>query len=208
MNFSQKTYAGNVEILASKDFDAIPVTVAAPGEGTVVKAGTPLTAAGESTTGSNAVGILLYDVDTAMDPNGSAVVRGIIDSVKAQAHSGVSYNASNLKSALPGVILRGNIAAKSDVAELKTLTIGSLELTPAFDAKIHNYAAATTATQETVTVAVADDSNATAVIKNGTTTVTSGSNAALGDGPNTITVTVTAEDGATTTVYTAVVTKS
>lgn len=208
MKFGKTSYAGTVEILAANDFDAIPVTVAAPGEGTVVKAGTPLTASGESTTGSNAIGILLYDVDTAANPNGAAVVRGIIDSVKAQAHSGVSYNASNLKSALPGVVLRGDISAKSDVADLKSLTIGGVTLSPTFDAKIRSYAAATTATQSSVTVAVADDSNATAVIKNGTTTVTSGSNAAWSDGPNNLTVTVTAEDGATTNVYTVVVTKS
>lgn len=208
MNFSKTTYGGSVEILASKDFDAIPITVAVPGSGTVVKAGTPLTASGESTTGSNAVGILLYDVDTAKNPNAAAVVRGIIDSKKAQAHSGVEYNASNLKSALPGVVLRGDIGAANDLAELKSLAIGAKTLTPAFDPKVKHYAVATTGTQETVTVAVADNSNATAVIKNGTTTVTSGSNAALGEGANTITVTVTAEDGATTSVYTVVVTRS
>jgi hypothetical protein len=106
------TVAGTVEILASKDFHAIPIKVAAPsGEGvsdTVVKAGTPLTAAGASTTGSGAVGILLYDVDTATNPNGAVVVQGIIDSTKAQAHSGVTY-ASALYTALPGVVFRTNI---------------------------------------------------------------------------------------------------
>lgn len=106
------TVAGTVEILASKDFQAIPIKVATPsGEGvttTVVKAGTPLTSAGASTTGSGAVGILLYDVDTAINPNGAAVVQGIIDSTKAQAHSGVTY-ASALATALPGIVLRTNI---------------------------------------------------------------------------------------------------
>ena len=103
MNFSTKTIGGDVEILASKDYQAIPIKVATPGEGTVVKAGTPLTSAGIATTGENAVGILLYDVDTAMNPNGAAVVIGIINAIVAQEHSGVSYNASNLKAALPGV---------------------------------------------------------------------------------------------------------
>lgn len=208
MNFTKTTYGGTVEILASKEFNAIPVTVAMPGEGSVVKAGTPLTSAGESTTGSSAIGILLYDVDVAKNPNGAAVVQGIIDSVKAQAHSGVSYNAGNLKSALPGIVLRDDIGAKGDVAALKTLTIGALELTPAFDAKIHSYAAATTNTSDTITVAVADNSNATAVIKNGTTTVDSGSAAAWSAGPNAVKITVTAEDGATTEVYSVTVTKS
>lgn len=108
MQFATTTIAGGVEILASKDFQAIPIKVAVPGSGTVVKAGTPLTAAGASTTGSGAVGILLYDVDTAVNPNGAAVVHGIIDATKAQAHSGVTY-VSALYSALPGVVFRTNI---------------------------------------------------------------------------------------------------
>ena len=111
MVFDVTTVAGTVEILASKDFQAIPIKVATPsgeGAGTVVKAGTPLTAAGASTTGSGAVGILLYDVDTAANPNGAAVVQGIIDATKAQAHSGVTY-APGLYTALPGVVFRTNI---------------------------------------------------------------------------------------------------
>ena len=108
MKFSTTEIGGGVEILASKDFQAIPVKVAAPESGTVVKAGTPLTEAGESTTGSGAVGVLLYDVDTDANPNGAMVVQGIIDATKAQAHSGVTY-VSALYSALPGVIFRTNI---------------------------------------------------------------------------------------------------
>lgn len=112
MKFSESSIAGTVEILASKDYQAIPVTVATPGSGTVVKAGTPLNSSGESTTGSGAVGILLYDVDTAVNPNGAAVVQGIIDSTKAQAHSGVTY-VSALYSALPGIVFRTNIGYNS-----------------------------------------------------------------------------------------------
>lgn len=108
MKFATKTIAGGIEILASNDYQAIPVKVAAPESGTVVKAGTPLTNAGAATTGANAVGVLLYDVDTAANPNGAMVVQGIIDATKAQAHSGVTY-ASALYAALPGVIFRTNI---------------------------------------------------------------------------------------------------
>lgn len=108
MNYSKTTLNGDVEILASKDFQAIPVKVATPGSGTVVKAGTPLTDEGASTTGSGAIGVLLYDVDTAKNPNGAAVVQGIIDATKAQSHSGVTY-VSALYSALPGIIFRTNI---------------------------------------------------------------------------------------------------
>ena len=111
MKFSNTTVGGSVEILASNDYQAIPIKVATPGEGTVVKAGTPLTNAGASTTGSGAVGILLYDVDTAANPNGAMVVQGIIDATKAQAHSGVSY-VDALYSALPGIIFRTNIGVQ------------------------------------------------------------------------------------------------
>ena len=111
MNFAKTSYAGTVEILATDVFQAIPAKLATPGVGSVVKAGTPLTDAGVSTTGSGAIGILLYDVDTAKNPNGAAVVQGIIDATKAQAHSGVSY-VSALYEALPGVIFRTNIGAQ------------------------------------------------------------------------------------------------
>lgn len=118
MKMETKTVAGTVEILASKDFQAIPITVEAPvgTETTVVKAGTPLTNAGESTTGSGAVGILLYDVDTSANPNGAIVVQGIIDAVKAQAHSGVTY-VDALYAALPGIVFRTNIGVNGATGE-------------------------------------------------------------------------------------------
>lgn len=108
------TIAGSVEILASKDFQAIPVkvTVATDAESTVVKAGAPVDATGASTTGAGAVGVLLYDVDTAVNPNGAAVVQGIIDATKAQSHSGVTYTDA-LYSALPGIVFRTNIGVNS-----------------------------------------------------------------------------------------------
>lgn len=206
MKFSTTTIAGDVEILASKDFQAIPLKVADPsGTPGVVKAGTPLTSAGASTTGENAVGILLYDVDTRINPNGAVVVQGIIDSEKAQAHCGVSYNTSNLKSALPGVVLRDNIKALSGEAHLSSLTIGALTLVPTFDAGIYSYETSTANSSDTVTVA-ASDNGATAVIKHGNTTVTSGSAATwVASTTNTLTITVTAADGATERVYTVAV---
>lgn len=111
MNFAKTSYGGTVEILASKDFQGIPIKVATPETGTVVKAGTPLTAAGVATTGSGAIGILLYDVDTAKNPNAAVVVQGIIDAAKAQSHSGVTY-VSALYEALPGVVFRTNIGVQ------------------------------------------------------------------------------------------------
>ena len=113
MKFSTTTIAGDVEILAAKEFMAMPIKVATPGSGTVVKAGTPLTIDGASTTGSGAVGILLYDVDTAKNPNGAVVTHGYIDATKAQSHSGVSY-ASALYSALKSIVFRTNIGVNGE----------------------------------------------------------------------------------------------
>ena len=113
MNYTKTSYGGTVEILASKDFQAIPVKVAGS---SLVKAGTPLTADGESTTGSGAIGVLLYDVDPSKNPNGAAVVQGIIDATKAQAHCSVSY-ASALYEALPGIVFRTNIGVNGATGE-------------------------------------------------------------------------------------------
>ena len=109
MKFETTAIGGSVEILASKDFQAIPQALAVPGSGDgIVKAGTPITADGAATTGAGAIGVLLYDVDTNANPNGALVVQGIIDATKAQAHSGVTY-VSALYSALPGIVFRTNI---------------------------------------------------------------------------------------------------
>jgi len=116
MKYNKTSVGGGVEILASKDFQSIPVKVATPGEGTVVKAGTPLTDAGAATTGSGAIGILLYDVDTAENPNAAVVVQGIINKTVAESHSGVTY-VDALYSALPGIIFRGNIGAQGETGE-------------------------------------------------------------------------------------------
>ena len=117
MKYSVTSVGGGVEILASKDFQAIPVEVAVPGAGShIVKAGTPITDQGASTTGSGAIGVLLYDVDTDANPNGAAVVQGIINSTVAQAHSGVTY-VSALYSALPGIVFRTNIGATGATGE-------------------------------------------------------------------------------------------
>lgn len=210
MRFTQTTYAGNVEILASKDYQAIPIKVAAPESGTVVKAGSPLTAAGAITTSSNAKGILLYDVDTAANPNGALVVQGIIDSEKAQSHSGLTYD-SGLMTALNAagcsIVMRDDIRALRENAALSALSVGTLTLTPTFTATVYTYTASTTHDTDDVT-ATAADANAAIVIKNGSTTVTNGSAATWDADSNTVKVTVTAEDGKTTAEYTVTVAKT
>lgn len=107
MRFAKSVVGGTVEILAADDFVGIPIKLTESG---VVKAGTAITAAGaKTTTYTDAAGILLYDVDTAENPNGTIVVQGVIDKTKADAHAGVTLDAAALKVAVPGVILRENI---------------------------------------------------------------------------------------------------
>lgn len=114
MKMTSENAGGTVEILVGlTDMHTLtPITVAAPSEGSVVKAGTPLTEAGASTTGANAFGILLYDVNTDANPNGTVVQSGPIDAAKAQTYSGVTY-ADALYEALPAVQFRTNIGVNS-----------------------------------------------------------------------------------------------
>lgn len=111
MKFATTHVSGTVEILAADDFVGIPIKVTESG---VVKAGTPLTNAGAKTAdGTGAAGILLYDVDTEANPNGTIVVQGVINQKKAEANAEVSYNATALKTAVPGIVLRNNVGVNA-----------------------------------------------------------------------------------------------
>lgn len=115
MKVKSTTVGGTVEILAANDYTAIPFTVT---ETTAVKAGQPMTLAGKKATytaGSsgvagttNADGILLYDVDPAVNPNAALVVQGVIDGEKAASHSGATIDPDALKAAVPGIVVREN----------------------------------------------------------------------------------------------------
>lgn len=93
MKFKKTDVAGAVEILASNDFTAIPFTT------------TTAKKAGEKLTVDSRVGVVLYDVDPDENPNGSLLVAGVIDAVKAKAHSGTDLAASDLPDT---IILRTN----------------------------------------------------------------------------------------------------
>lgn len=114
MKFKTTEVGGTTEILAANDFDAIPFTVT---EAAAVKAGTPMTIRGKKAASASADGILLYDVDPAENPNAALVVRGIIDKRKAETHSGETYDAATLKTAVPGIVLRDNIGVTAVDAE-------------------------------------------------------------------------------------------
>lgn len=95
-------------------------------------------------------------------------------------------------------------SAESEAA-LSALTIGDLVLSPSFSSGELEYTAATTNASDKITAAPTN-ANATVVIKNGATTVASGSAASWSAGENTVTVTVT--NGNNTRTYTVIVTKS
>jgi len=112
MKFNNTDVGVTVEILASKDFQAIPATIT--GEA-VVKAGTPITEAGAAALdGTGAVGILLYDVDPAVNPNAAVVVSGIVDWAKCKKHAGATATAEAMKAVLPGITFRENIGVNTE----------------------------------------------------------------------------------------------
>lgn len=126
MEVKSTNMTGTVEILASKDFTAIPFTVT---ETTAVKAGQPMTLAGKKATytagtggaagTTTADGILLYDVDPAKNPNGALLIEGVIDGTKAASNSGVAVAQiiAAGKAAVPGVNVRENIGVNADDTE-------------------------------------------------------------------------------------------
>ena len=102
-------------------------------------------------------------------------------------------------------VMEGSAESTEYNAKLSSLVVGTLALTPPFTPRTTSYTAATTASTNPV-IAVAQDSTAGIVIKNGTTTVTNGNSASWSAGENTLTVTVT--KGTEEMVYTVTVTKS
>ena len=109
MQFEQTEYVGDVQILKRKPFDGISMTLdftlveskLANGK-KVVKAGTPIGAAGVVDNTSTVVGILLHDV-TEDRPQGTLLKKAYINKAVAESHSGVTYDAG-VKTALPMVV--------------------------------------------------------------------------------------------------------
>lgn len=115
MKLSVTSAGDTVEILVGlTDMHTLtPIKVAAPaGADKVVKAGTPLDEDGAAANTADAIGILLYDVDTDVNPNGTIVQSGPIDAGKAQTHSGLTY-ASAMIAALGNITFRTNIGVNA-----------------------------------------------------------------------------------------------
>lgn len=110
MRFETKTYGADVRIVKRPPFEGIPITldftsvtdVDTDTGRKVVKAGSPISAAGVVANTSSAIGILLFDVLESR-PQGTILKKGYIDEAVAKAHSGVTID-SAVKAALPMIV--------------------------------------------------------------------------------------------------------
>ena len=116
MKFTTNSSGEQFTILAADHYIAIPINIT---ETTLVKAGTPIkgggTIAKDSSTGAakvaDAIGVLLYDVDPAVNPNGALLIHGVVDGTKAQSHSGFAL--TGITDYVPGITLRTNLGTNT-----------------------------------------------------------------------------------------------
>ena len=101
-------------------------------------------------------------------------------------------------------------APTSDDASLAELGLSGIELSPAFSGGVYAYSASVAADvdETTVTAAASDDKATVSIAPADADDMTDEHEVALSEGVNTITVTVTAEDGQTTQDYVVTVTRA
>ena len=108
MQYENTSFAGDVQILKRLPYEGIPMTldftsVTDTFNGKkIVKAGTPIGAAGVVDNTATVAGILFHDV-TEDRPQGTLLKKAYLNTSVAQTHSGVTY-ASAVKSALPQIV--------------------------------------------------------------------------------------------------------
>ena len=108
MQFENISFAGDVQILKRLPYEGIPMTldfssVTATFNGKkIVKAGTPIGAAGVVDNTATVVGILFHDV-TEDRPQATLLKKAYLDTSTAQTHSGITYAAA-VKTALPQIV--------------------------------------------------------------------------------------------------------
>lgn len=109
MQYESTSFAGDVQILKRLPYESIPMTLdfssvtdTTQSGKKVVKAGTPIGAAGVLDNTATVVGILFHDV-TEDRPQGTLLKKAYLNTSVAQTHSGVTY-ASAVKSALPQIV--------------------------------------------------------------------------------------------------------
>ena len=112
----------------------------------------------------------------------------------------VVLDINNLTETMPTIVTQNY-----NETRLASLSIGSLELEPAFDKNILFYTATTSNASNTIT-ATAKDTEAMVTIKNGNSTVTSGQSATWSEGLNTVKITVS--NNGSDKVYTIAVDKT
>lgn len=110
MKYAEVSASSGVEILYNSEYVGKALTLDSTAfTSGICKAGTPMAADGkkavtssESTPTSTAIGILLEDVYEER-PHGTIVIGGYINTAKAQAHSGVTVDAT-AKAAMKNVV--------------------------------------------------------------------------------------------------------
>lgn len=113
---------------------------------------------------------------------------------------------SGLKPATWKVTLEEENALSAN-ADLSSLSLGNLSLSPEFDSATTTYTANTTNATNTIT-AVPADAGAQISVKVGDKEIDNGSSASWEAGTNTVSIVLTAPDGKTTKTYTVTVTKA
>lgn len=157
--------------------------------------------------GSSTEGNIEYsDHYQFLEDNRVYLVKGFGNGYPMDNNAFLRLDISGLQPLQTKVVVVDERTPSSD-ATLASLTLGALTLTPAFDAETDTYAAATTNASNTIK-AVPADASATMVIELNDVEVANGSALTWETGKNTVTITVTAEDGTTTETYTITVTKS
>ena len=178
--------AGTHEYGVSVDSDVESVTVAA--------------AAAQS-----AAETLISPADADPDTDGHQVALGVGENTIIVVVR--SADASALESY---VVTVTRAAPASDDASLAELGLSGIELSPAFSGDVYAYSASVTTDvdETTVTAEASDDKATVSIAPADADDTTDGHQVKLSEGANTITVTVTAEDGQTTQEYVVTVTRA
>ena len=185
VTLDQPFAAGTTDYTASVGADVSYVTVAATGASGASVTITPNDA--DTGTGGHQVALV------AGEPGGEATMTAIAVIVRATDGTLNSYTVTVSREAPP-----------SDDASLSALSISDATLSPTFDSVTTDYEAtvAYTVSQVTVTATGADDGADAAITPSDADANTDGHQVDLAEGPNTITVTVTAANGTDVLAYT------
>ena len=185
VTLDQPFAAGTTDYTASVGADVSFVTVAATGASGASVTITP----NDDDTGTGGHQIALV----AGEPGGEATMTAIAVIVRAADGSLNAYTVTVSREAPP-----------SDDATLSALSISDATLSPTFDSVTTDYeaAVANATSQVTVTAAGTDDGADAAIAPSDADANTDGHQVDLAEGPNTITVTVTAANGTDVLAYT------